>query len=203
MRHVFVVKDNQNTTYNGVLTTISQYLSSPSGLRRLAQSMALPISRRLNYQGLARKVFAIDPLPEISGLVWYSDNRREVAKCHQHQVIIRGGETRLKYKKTVVPANTPIIFPNIGPVIFPTFQLVNNPTVHLMDIKQRRFSLIDRMGFKKTTYHNHISIDNRNNVGKHRELNRQRVIHNAKLQIMQQEDEAVFRALDDIIKNGF
>lgn len=31
--------------------------------RRLAQSMAAPIRRRLDYQGIARKIFSVTPLP--------------------------------------------------------------------------------------------------------------------------------------------
>lgn len=43
---------------------IQQYLANPEGRSRLAQSMAAPIRRSLDYQATARRTFLVEPLPE-------------------------------------------------------------------------------------------------------------------------------------------
>jgi hypothetical protein len=42
---------------------IAKYLKSPAGKQRLAASMIQPLKTRLDYQSIARKCFAVDPLP--------------------------------------------------------------------------------------------------------------------------------------------
>lgn len=41
---------------------IAQYLSTPQGRQKLAASMVQPLRTTLDYQGLARKVFTVQPL---------------------------------------------------------------------------------------------------------------------------------------------
>lgn len=53
-------------------------------------------------------------------------------------------------------------------VIMPAFEIVNTPTIRIADIKQRRFNLISRE------------------------------VHQARQEIMAQEDAAIFEALDSI-----
>ncbi len=35
--------------------------------------------------------------------------------------------------------------PNFGRLIFPTFEIASSPTIHILDVKQRRFNIIDRV----------------------------------------------------------
>lgn len=50
---------------------IQQYLASSEGRQQLAQSMIAPLRRRLDYQGIARQVFAVEQLPA-GALPYYS-----------------------------------------------------------------------------------------------------------------------------------
>lgn len=57
-------------------------------------------------------------------------------------------------------------------VIFPSFEIYSNPSVRIADVKRRRFPLIDR------------------------------AVQKARQQIMAQEDEAIFKALDSACISG-
>lgn len=57
-------------------------------------------------------------------------------------------------------------------VVIPEFEIYANPTVHIGDIKRRRFNLIDRY------------------------------VQKAKQQLMAQEDEDIFKALDSVAESG-
>lgn len=43
---------------------ISRYLRTPAGRSALAQSMIQPLTRRIDYAGIARKAFSIEQLPD-------------------------------------------------------------------------------------------------------------------------------------------
>lgn len=50
--------DDQNSNL------INKFLSTPQGRQKLAASMIQPLRTRIDYQGLARKMFVVDPLPQ-------------------------------------------------------------------------------------------------------------------------------------------
>ncbi len=57
-------------------------------------------------------------------------------------------------------------------IILPSFEIFSNPTVRIADVKRRRFPLIDR------------------------------AVQKARQEIMSQEDDAIFKALDSACNSG-
>lgn len=53
--------------YQGIL---AKYLSTAQGRRQFAQAMANPLRRNLDYHGIARKTFLVEPLPEGAALIY-------------------------------------------------------------------------------------------------------------------------------------
>lgn len=109
-----------------------------TGMAALAASMIAPLRRQLNYQGLARKVFHIQQIPQ--GALPIYDKDVEVTKCfddftppprqfrHDRYHIDNSGKAGRKLFR----------------VMLPTFEIYSNPTIKIADVKQRRFDLIDR-----------------------------------------------------------
>lgn len=56
--------------------TLTKLLSTPEGIKLLAQSMANPIRHRLDYEGVGRKACIVEPLPE--GALAYYDRDIEL-----------------------------------------------------------------------------------------------------------------------------
>ena len=115
---------------------IQQALASEEGRAALAQSMANPIQTSLLYQSLCRKIVMPDPLPQ-GALARYEKDVDVPA-----YVISKRGE---------VP--TAII--EGDDFMVPTFNIATNPQVHLDQVKQRMFNIIDRVQVKAK---NEISI---------------------------------------------
>ena len=83
------------------------------------------IRRNLDYQGIARRLLVIDPLPQ--GATPTYDRDIDVAAV----VISSNGtapESRVFADRVVVP----------------TFEIVSNPTVRISEVRRRRFNVIDR-----------------------------------------------------------
>lgn len=55
---------------------ISQYISSPAGRAKLAAAMIQPLRRQLDYQGIARKAFQVQQLPQ-GALPYYEKDAEE------------------------------------------------------------------------------------------------------------------------------
>lgn len=74
MKHQFKITcDSKLTTNKNIQSNIiSRYLMSAQGRSKLAQSMIAPIRRQLDYAGIARKCFSVEPLPLPSGLIYYT-----------------------------------------------------------------------------------------------------------------------------------
>lgn len=53
---------------------IARYLSTAQGRRQFAQAMANPLRRNLDYQGIARKVFFVEPMPDGASLTYDKDD---------------------------------------------------------------------------------------------------------------------------------
>jgi hypothetical protein len=104
---------------------IKRALTSQDGKVALGQAMANPIRRNLDYMGIGRKVFVVDPLPQ--GALPVYDRDIDVAAT----VISSNGaapESRVFGDRVTVPE----------------FEIVSNPTVRIAEVKRRRFNVIDR-----------------------------------------------------------
>lgn len=104
---------------------ISRAVMTQEGKIALAQAMANPIRRNLDYHGIARRALVVDMLPQ--GAMPTYDRDIDVAA-----VVISsngsGPESRVFGDRVVVPE----------------FELYANPTVRIAEVKRRRFNVIDR-----------------------------------------------------------
>lgn len=104
---------------------ISRAISTQDGKIALAQAMANPIRRNLDYHGIARRALIVDPLPQ--GAIPTYDRDIDVSA-----VVISsngtGPESRVFGDRIVVPE----------------FEIFANPTVRIAEVKRRRFNVIDR-----------------------------------------------------------
>lgn len=90
--------------------------------------MAAPIRQNLDCQGIARKCFLVEPLPDPVGASYYS-----CKPVFKHDSIVISPNDDIGERRNIV-----------NRVTVPTFQIYSNPTIKLSDIKSRRFDLIDR-----------------------------------------------------------
>jgi hypothetical protein len=109
-----------------LVTSVANSPISPT----LASAMSAPISRSLDYQGIARKCIQVDPLPQ-GALPTYDNPFYDCFKNDHYQITNRG-------KLTTKSSG------GVGRVIFPTFTTFQSPSVKIGDVKKRRFSIIDR-----------------------------------------------------------
>jgi len=104
---------------------IARAIMTQEGKLALAQAMANPIRRNLDYHGIARKMLTVDPLAQ--GALPVYDRDIDVTA-----VVISsngsGPESRVFGDRVTVPE----------------FELYSNPTVRLAEVKRRRFNVIDR-----------------------------------------------------------
>ncbi len=104
---------------------ISRAIMTQDGKIALAQAMANPIRRNLDYHGIARRALVVDPLPQ--GAMPTYDRDIDVAA-----VVISsngtGPESRVFGERVLVPE----------------FEIYANPTVRIAEVKRRRFNVIDR-----------------------------------------------------------
>lgn len=104
---------------------ISKAILTQEGKLALAQAMANPIRRNLDYQGIARRVLVLDPLPQ--GALPVYDRDIDVAAV----IVSSNGtapESRVFSERITVPE----------------FEVVCNPTVRIHEVRTRRFNVIDR-----------------------------------------------------------
>lgn len=178
MKHPVIITSKGEVTQRDKYTRgliISQYLSSSSGRMKLAQSMVQPLRTGRDYQGVARKIFAVEPMPLPSALTFtsaslpsgnlpvYNTDPEVPAEKFKHDVIRISSRGRVYRKGRDLGGRR---------VTFPTFELYANPSIKIGDVKRRRFNIIDR------------------NVQK------------LKQSIMAEEDSSIFEILDKIGKNG-
>lgn len=104
---------------------ISRALLTQDGKVALAQAMANPIRRNLDYMGIARRALVVDQLPQ--GALPVYDRDIDVAA-----VVISsngsGPESRVFGDRVTVPE----------------FEIYSNPKVRIAEVKRRRFNVIDR-----------------------------------------------------------
>ncbi len=104
---------------------ISRAIMTQEGKIALAQAMANPIRRNLDYQGIARRLLVVDSL--LQGVDPKYERDIDVAAT----VISSngtGGESRVFGDRITIP----------------TFELYSNPTVRISEVRRRRFNVIDR-----------------------------------------------------------
>lgn len=104
---------------------ISRAISSQEGKLVLAQSMANPIRKNLDYHGIARRALVVDPLPQ--GALPVYDRDIDVTAV----VVSSNGaapESRVFGDRVTIPE----------------FEIMSNPTVRIAEVKRRRFNVIDR-----------------------------------------------------------
>jgi hypothetical protein len=104
---------------------LAQAIMTEQGKVALAQAMATPIRRNLDYHGIARRSLVVDPLSQ--GALPTYERDIDVAA-----VVVSsngtGPESRVFGDRVVVPE----------------FELFSNPTVRISEVKRRRFNVIDR-----------------------------------------------------------
>ncbi len=104
---------------------LERALYSHEGKIALAQAMANPIRKNLDYQGIARRALVVDPLPQ--GALPVYDRDIDVTA-----VVVSsngsGPESRVFGDRVTVP----------------TFEIYSNPTVRISEVRRRRFNVIDR-----------------------------------------------------------
>lgn len=104
---------------------ISRAIMTQDGKIALAQAMANPIRRNLDYHGIARRALVVDPLPQ--GAMPTYDRDIDVSA-----VVISsngsGPESRVFGDRVTIPE----------------FEIFANPTVRIAEVKRRRFNVIDR-----------------------------------------------------------
>ena len=104
---------------------INKAMFTQEGKITLAQAMANPIRRNLDYQGIFRRTLVLDPLPQ--GALPVYDRDIDVAAV----VISSNGaapESQVYSERISVPY----------------LELVCNPTVRIREVRTRRFNIIDR-----------------------------------------------------------
>ena len=104
---------------------IAKALENEEGRQALAQAMANPIRTSLDYQGIARKLLMVDPLPQGALPVYDKDVDARAFVISKRgsapDQIIEGDRLQV-----------------------PTFEIVSYPQVRFSQIKERRFNIIDR-----------------------------------------------------------
>lgn len=119
--------------WNPLKAVLANLAQSPLFQAKLASSFATPIRRNLDYQGIARKTFLVEQLPD-GALPIYT---REETFKHDKFVITPKGKLlkREEYEAQRAFGQR---------VMVPTFEVFQNPSIRITDVKQRRFNLIDR-----------------------------------------------------------
>lgn len=104
---------------------ISRAIYTQEGKLALAQAMANPIRKNLDYHGVGRRALVVDPLTQGA----YATYERDIDVSAV--VISANGsppESRVFGDRITVP----------------TFEIACNPTVRISEVRKRRFNLIDR-----------------------------------------------------------
>lgn len=104
---------------------VSRAILTQDGKVALAQTMANPIRRNLDYQGIARRLLVIDPLGQGVNPSYERDIDVAAVVVSSNGT---GPESRIYGDRVVVP----------------TFELFANPTVRISEVRKRRFNVIDR-----------------------------------------------------------
>jgi hypothetical protein len=104
---------------------VRQALLDQNGKVALAQAMALPIRRNLDYQGVGRRALVVDELG--TGVLPIYERDIDVAAF----VVSANGAV----PESIVRGDR---------VFVPEFEIMSNPVVRIREVRQRRFNVIER-----------------------------------------------------------
>jgi hypothetical protein len=104
---------------------ISRAIQTSDGKIALAQAMASPIRKNLDYHGIARRALVVDPIAQGAMATYERDIDVAAVVISSNGT---GPESRVFGDRVVVPE----------------FEIFANPTVRIAEVKRRRFNLIDR-----------------------------------------------------------
>jgi hypothetical protein len=104
---------------------IVRAMNTQDGKLALAQAMASPIRRNLDYHGIARRALVVDPLAQGAQATYDRDIDVTAVVISSNGT---GTESRIFGDRVMVPE----------------FEIFANPTVRMSEVKRRRFNVIDR-----------------------------------------------------------
>lgn len=104
---------------------IEKAIDTQDGKLALAQAMANPIRKNLDYHGMARRALVVDPLPQGALPVYDRDIDVTAVVVSAHG---SGPESRVMGDRITVPE----------------MEFFSNPTVRFSEAQRRRFNVIDR-----------------------------------------------------------
>jgi len=104
---------------------IERAIWTQEGKMSMAQAMANPIRRNLDYHGIARRALVVDPIGQGAQASYERDIDVQAVVVSSNGT---GPESRVFGERVVVPE----------------FELYANPTVRIAEVKRRRFNVIDR-----------------------------------------------------------
>lgn len=104
---------------------ISRAINTQEGKFALAQAMANPIRKNLDYHGVARRALVVDPLPQGALPIYERDIDVSAVVISSNGT---GPESRVFGDRVVVPE----------------FEIFSNPLVRIAEVRRRRFNVIDR-----------------------------------------------------------
>lgn len=110
---------------NEMDSMIARALLTQDGKIALAQAMANPIRRNLDYHGIGRRALVVDALPQGALPVYERD---------------------IDVSAMVVSSNGSVTESRVfgDRITVPTFEIVSNPKVRMSEVRRRRFNVIDR-----------------------------------------------------------
>lgn len=87
MEHDIVIINSRNEIEE--VSPLARMIKSPFGRRKLAESMAAPIRRNIDYQGIARRALVVDPLPSpaLNDALYTSFIKGERVTVPQFQIV--------------------------------------------------------------------------------------------------------------------
>jgi len=198
MKHNFIVINSGGISSRFIdkYAIMVKYLATVNGRQMLANSMAAPIKRPLDYSGIAKKCLVVDPLPQGAVLTYNTDNKKKF----EHKIIVIGSDGFSGNIKSVK-------FPRFNRVTVPQFEIFSNPIIRMDEIKSRRFDLIDRHKTIQNKFiHNKIVINSDGKTDlftksvklRSRFFVMDKVVEKARQDIMDQEDASIFQIIDNI-----
>jgi hypothetical protein len=104
---------------------ITRAIMTQDGKMALAQAMANPIRKNLDYMGIFRRALVVDPLPQGALPVYDRDIDVTAMVISSNG---SGAESRVMGDRVVVPE----------------FEIYSNPLVRMAEVRRRRFNVIDR-----------------------------------------------------------
>lgn len=104
---------------------LARAIFTQEGKVALAQAMANPIRRNLDYHGIARRALVVDPIPQGANATYERDIDVAATVISSNGT---GPESRVFGDRITVPQ----------------FELFSNPTVRIAEARRRRFNVIDR-----------------------------------------------------------